>query len=268
MLLGEVRMRGERAQSSSGQHLTLRMHFNPIRLQLAAALVLATVLFPLAASGQRYEDFSTKRPVPSGSYLVVGVLGGVEKWSSPRRPVNVLAADLRAKNFPNLFVETVEHLHSDVALRLIIDALDQNRDGKLDADERASAHVILYGHSMGAATVVKLARKLQKLEVPVQLTVQVDSIGAGDRDIPANVVHAANFYQRNSLLLRGVSDIRAKDPNSTTILGNFKYDYRHKKVDLSRVSPVERVAGGSHTKMEFDPDVWASVEKLILAEIK
>jgi hypothetical protein len=233
-----------------------------------ATLALALVVSPIAASAQRYEDFTTKRPVPRGSFLVIGVLGGIESWSSPRRPVNVMAADLRERNLPNISVETVEHRRSDLALRLIVEALDQNRDGKVDADERASAHVILYGHSMGAATVVKLARKLHKLDIPVQLTVQVDSIGNGDRDIPANVVHAANFYQRNGVFLRGVPNIRALDPNATTILGNFKYDYRHKKVDLSQVSPVERVAGGSHTKMEFDPEVWSSVEQLILDEIK
>ena len=257
------------AQSSSGQHLTFRMLHKRLRLRLTlAALALAMLVSPAAASGQRYEDFTTKRPVPRGSYLVIGVLGGIESWSSPRRPINVMAANLRERNLPNVFVETVEHLHSDLALRLIIDALDHNRDGKLDADERTSARIILYGHSMGAATVVKLARKLQELEVPVQLTVQVDSIGNGDRDIPANVVHAANFYQRNGVFLRGVPEIRALDPKATTIIGNFKYDYHHKKVDLSSVNPVERVAGGSHTKMEFDPAVWASVEQLILNEIK
>ena len=235
-------------------------------LALVAALAISTLATP--AYAQKYEDFATKRPVARGSYLVIGVLGGIESWSSPRRPVNVMAADLRARNLPNVNVETVEHRHSGLALRLIVDALDQNRDGKVDGDERTSAHIVLYGHSMGGASVVKLARKLQKLGVPVQLTVQIDSIGTGDRDIPANVLHAANFYQRNALLLNGVKEIRANDPKSTTILGNFKYDYRERKVDLSKVSPVERVAGGSHTKMEFDPEVWSSVEKLILDEIK
>jgi len=258
-----------RTLGNSGQHQIPRMPVHSLRHRFTlAAIALALLLSPLAANAQRYEDFTTKRPVPRGCYLVIGVLGGIESWSSPRRPINVMATDLRERNISNVFVETVEHRHSDLALRLIIDALDQNRDGKLDPDERTSAHVILYGHSMGAAAVVKLARKLEKLEVPVQLTVQIDSIGTGDRDIPANVVHAANFYQRNGVFLRGLPEIRARDPQATTILGNFKYDYRHKKVDLSHVSPAERVAGGSHTKMEFDPDVWASVEQLILDEIK
>ena len=256
-------------QSSSAKHLTSRMLHNCLRIPfMLAALSLAMLVSPITAGAQRYEDFSTKRPLPRGSYLVIGVLGGIESWSSPRRPINVMAADLRDRNLSNVFVETVEHLHSDLALKLVVDALDQNRDGKLDRHERTSAYIILYGHSMGAATVVKLARNLQKLDVPVQLTVQVDSIGNGDRDIPANVVHAANFYQRNGVFLRGVPEIRALDPKATTILGNFKYDYRHKKVDLSQVSPMERVVGGSHTKMEFDPAVWASVEQLILDEIK
>jgi hypothetical protein len=258
-----------RVLGSSGQHLIRRMPLNAQRLRFAlAALVLAMLTSPLSARAQNYEDFTTKRPIARGSYLIIGVLGGIESWSSPRRPVNVMAADLRERNLPNISVETVEHRRSELALRLIIDALDNNRDGKLDAEERTSAHVILYGHSMGAATVVQLARKLKKLDVPVQLTIQVDSIGKGDRDIPANVVHAANYFQRNGVFLRGLPEIRALDPNATTILGNFKYDYRHKKIDLSDVSPVERFAGGSHTKMEFDPEVWSSVERLILSEIK
>src|SRR4051794_25290344 len=162
-----------RATVSSGQHLTLQMLsvFLRKRLMVAAPIAFAMLVWPIVASAQRYEDFATKRPIPRGSYLIIGVLGGIESWSSPRRPINVMAADLRDRNLPNVFVESVEHRHSELALRLIIDALDQNRDGKLDDAERTSAHIILYGHSIGAATVVKLARKLHSLKVPVQLTV-------------------------------------------------------------------------------------------------
>src|SRR5689334_2048040 len=120
------------AQSSSGQHLKLGMLHSSLRFRLKlAAVTLAIVVSSIAAGAQRYEDFSTKRPLPRGSYLVIGVLGGIESWSSPRRPINVMAANLRERSLPNVYVETVEHLHSDLAIRLIIDALDQDRDGKL-----------------------------------------------------------------------------------------------------------------------------------------
>jgi len=242
-----------------------------VRRKLTAlVLIIGCVSFagPMAAHAQRYSDFTIPRPLPPNSYLVIGMLGGVERWNADSRPVRQLALEVRKRNLPNVYVETLEHVHKGLALKLIRAALDRNSDGKLDDQERASARIILYGHSMGAASVVSLARKLNNLNIPVLLTLQVDSIGRGAGTIPPNVARTANFYQRNSLLLHGRGEIRAQDPGKTTILGNFRYDYSQRDVDLSKVSIPERIAGGSHTKMEFDPEVWSAVEKLILAEIK
>lgn len=55
--------------------------------------------------------------------------------------------------------------------------------------------------------------------------------------------------------------------NSTTIIGNFKYDYR-KKIDLSDTDWTRRWFQIAHTKMECDREVWSKVEELILSEIK
>jgi pimeloyl-ACP methyl ester carboxylesterase len=237
-------------------------------VRIVAIVIVACLATPLLHA-QRYENFTIPRPLPENSILVVGILGGIEHWDSDARPVNRLAADLRARAIPNVYVITVEHKHRGLVRRVILEALDQNKDGRLDAQECAAARLILYGHSMGGAGVVKLARELEKENVPVLLTVQVDSVGASDRDIPANVARAANFFERNSSQpwLRGEPDIRAVDSAKTTILGNFQYDYKKKDIDLSSVNPVERAAGGAHTKMEWDPAVWSAVEKLILKEI-
>ena len=225
------------------------------------------VLCATAASAQRYRDFTVPRPLPTNAYLVIGFTGGIEHWDTPTRPVRKLALDLREQRIPNVYAETVEHAHRGLALKLILDALDRNRDGRLDTAERSSARIILYGHSMGGAAVVKLARELQERGIPVLLTVQVDSIGAHDSVIPANVARAANFYQHTSHVLRGVGAIRAADPGATIILGNFRYDYSHRDVDLTGTTLPERVAGGAHTKMEFDPEVWSRVRELIVQEI-
>jgi hypothetical protein len=88
-----------------------------------------------------------------------------------------------------------------------------------------------------------------------------------DRAIPSNVARAVNLYQRNGLI-RGHSEIRAEDPLKTNILGNFKYDYKNKKIDDSALPWPARVFGGAHTKMECDPEVWARVKELILGEIQ
>lgn len=220
------------------------------------------------ARAQSLRDFTTPQPLPQDACLVVGFEGGVEHWNDARRPVRRLALDLRARALPNVFVETAEHRKRKRVLELVRRALDRNRDGVLDAGERASACVVLYGHSLGGMAVLKLSRELQTLGLPVRLAIEVDSIGKGRRVVPANVARVANFYQRSGPLLRGHSDLALEDPEATRVLANEKLDYSERAVDLSRVNPLERAAGGTHTKMEFDPELWSRVEGLVVEEIQ
>ena len=111
---------------------------------------------------------------------------------------------------------------------------------------------------------MKFARQLKKMDVPVLLTLQVDSIGRGDKVIPSNVARAANLFQRDDLFIKGEREISAEDPSRTTIIGNFKFNYSGKKIDLSEVSWLKRLLQTAHTKMDHDPKVWALVEGTIL----
>jgi hypothetical protein len=218
--------------------------------------------------GQRYHHFTTATPVEENQVLILGFLGGREPWDNPRRNVRKLALKLRAQRSNAVQVETVENKKRHLALELIRRSFDRNRDGQLDAQERAGVRLILYGQSFGGAAVVKLARRLDQMGVPVLLTVQVDSVGLGDRIIPANVARAANLFQRNGLFIRGEPEIRAQDPSRTTIIGNFQFDYRNKKIDLSEESWMKKLFRAAHTKMDFDPAVWVMVEELLVKEIK
>jgi len=182
--------------------------------------------------------------------------------------VRKLALKLRAKNLPGVHIETVENKKRRVALELISKAFDYNRDGELDVRERSSVRVVIYGQSFGGAAVVKLARKLKEIDVPVLLTVQVDSVGRGDKVIPSNVVRAANLFQRDGLIIKGEREIRAEDPTKTTIIGNFKFEYSGKRIDLSEVSWLKRLFQAAHTKMDHDPEVWALVERIILDAVR
>ncbi len=234
---------------------------------LSAGVVIALLLSASAcifAHGQRYRDFSTGTPLETDHYLVVGFMGGREPWDNEKRWVRKLALKLRSMRMPGVHVETVENKKRALALELIRKALDRNGDGALDRRERGSAHLIVYGHSFGGAAVVKLARQLQQMDLPVLLTVQIDSVGRDDALIPANVRRAANLYQSQGWFIRGQAPIQAEDPSKTEILGNFEYDYRGKSIDLSEVSWFKRLFRVAHTKMGHDPEVWAKVEELIL----
>jgi hypothetical protein len=218
----------------------------------------------IMAHAQRYQDFTTETPLKENHLLIIGFLGGRESWDNHQRGVRKLALKLRAMDLSGVHVETIENKKRRLAIELIRNAFDRNRDGQLSEQERASSRLILYGQSFGGAAVVKLARQLKGMDVPVLLTVQVDSVGRGDKKIPSNVARAANLFQRNGLVIKGEREIRPEDPSRTTIIGNFRFDYNQKKIDLSEVSWLKRLLHTAHTKMDHDPEVWALVEKLIL----
>ena len=230
--------------------------------------LIAGLLFPeCSARGQRYRDFITPTPLQRDEILVLGFMGGRDTWDNDQRGVRQLALKLRARKLPGVHLETVENKKRGVALELIHNAFHRDRNGTLDEAERRGVRLILYGHSFGGAAVVKLARQLQKMSLPVLLSIQIDSVGRNDALIPPNVRRAANLFQGNGIFIRGEPEIRAEDARKTTILGNFNYDYRHKKIDISHVSWFKKSFRVAHTKMGHDPEVWTRVERLILEAI-
>lgn len=226
--------------------------------------ILAVLVCSPSIRAQRYQDLKTPTPLPPGATLVIGFLGGYERWDDGHRSVRQLVLRLRTRpGVPPIYAESIENHRHGLALKLIAHALDTNHNGRLDADEKARARVILFGQSWGGAATVSIANNLQKLGIPVLLTVQVDSVGVHDAVIPANVRAAVNFYQHDPGPIRGRSEIRAADPAQTAILGNFQSSYIFRSVDESDASWARRTFGGSHAKMELDPAVWARVEQYI-----
>ena len=217
--------------------------------------------------GQRYHDFVTRVPLPQEDVLILGFMGGRESWNNANRGVRKLALKLRSMEIPGVHVETVENKKRDLAIQLIRNAFDRDQNGLLEWRERQAIRLILYGQSFGGAAVIKLAGQLDKMSIPVMLTVQIDSVGIGDEVVPSNVRRAANLFQSNGLFVRGESRIRPADPGKTEILGNLEFDYSDKEIDLSSVSWLKRIFRTAHTKMDFDPEVWGKVEELILNEL-
>src|SRR6267142_991608 len=235
-------------------------------MRVSAALWSSPLLL-IGISGfahQRWEDFTLRTPIAPGETLIIGFQGGRDAWNNQKVGVGRMAAKLRKMTLPKTHVETVENTKRELALRLVREALDRNRDGTLDEGERRAARIILYGESFGGAAVAKFARQLQELDVPVLLTVQVDSVGIGDEVVPANVTAAANLYQRNGWIIHGPQEIRAQDPARTRILGSFGYDYSDSKIDISDLPWYKTILRHDHVKMDRDPLVWQRVEEFIV----
>lgn len=154
--------------------------------------------------------------------LVAGFVGGFRSPDDITQGVVQIRGRLRSLSCPGLQVETFSHWHWRRAYDWIYQAIDQNRDRRLSATEiERSPKIVIYGHSLGGWAVVKLAAKLKKLKIPLELAVQIDSVGIGDEVEPNNVKEAANFYQRTVWPIRGERRIRAQNENMTRIIGNF-----------------------------------------------
>ena len=210
------------------------------------------------------SDSPTAAPI-----IVVGFVGGFVKHDNVVHSAVQLAAHLRGDYPSGVYIEVFENHRKEKAHREILRLLDTNHDGTVSVDEKQNAHVIIYGMSWGASETVELARELEKENIPVVLTIQVDSvskIGQNDAVIPANVAEAVNFYQPDGLL-HGRPEIRATDTSRTRIIGNFRFNYKSKPIRCDKYPWYDRVFAKSHTEIECDPIVWNQVESLIRSKL-
>jgi len=218
-------------------------------------------------AGKNSVPATVASPLPTA--IVIGFLGGFVKHENLIHSEVQLAARLRKEYPSGVNVETFESYRRGRARKRVLGLLDTDHDGTLATKEKQNARIIIYGHSWGGSEAIALARDLEKEGVPVLLTVQIDSISRireNDKVIPANVVKAANFYQANGFM-HGQSEIRAADPKRTSIVGNFRFDYKSSPYNCNEYPWYDRVFGKAHTQIECDPKVWQQAETLIRSDL-
>jgi hypothetical protein len=201
--------------------------------------------------------------------IVIGFVGGFIKHDNLIHSEVQLAARLREAYPLGVEVDIFENHGGDTALKKVLALLDTNHDGTLAPQEKQAARIIIYGHSWGASEGIALARELETNGVPVLLTIQVDSVSKmhqNDEIIPANVARAANFYQPDGLI-HGQSSIRAADPTRTSIIGNFRFDYKASTYNCTGYPWFDRIFMKSHIQIECDANVWTQAESLIRSAV-
>ncbi len=227
---------------------------------------LFALLLGPACSSASLSDLVTPRPLPARSCLVIGFLGGNDRWDDAGKGVRRLA--LRLREEPDLYAETFENRRIGLALRFLEDALDADRDGTVDPGEADRVRLVVYGQSLGGWATVAFARLLDGRDVPVHLTIQIDSVGADDGNVPPNVRYAANLYQDEGAVIAGQHPIRAMDPARTRILGEWEFDYERPPGSQIQVDDLpwhKTFLRADHARMDRDPRVWRAVERLVSA---
>jgi pimeloyl-ACP methyl ester carboxylesterase len=202
---------------------------------------------------------------PATTAIVIGFVGGFVRHDDSHHGPVQLARRIQRTVPKSTHVEMFENRHRATAHAVILRLLDTNHDGVLSAEEKSRARIVLFGHSWGGAAAVVLARQLRREQIPVLLTVQVDSIAKPWQDdslIPDNVAEAVNFYQPHGLL-HGRAQITAVDQSKTEILGNYRTDYRKEPVQCPEASWANHFFTPGHMQVECDPRIWSRIEDMV-----
>jgi hypothetical protein len=209
-------------------------------------------------------DRKRSQVIPADT-IVVGFLGGFVKADDTRHPEVLFASYLREHYSSGINVKVFSNHDEKAAMSYVMRGLDRNHDGIVSNEEKERARIIIYGHSWGASETVALAKKLERLGVPVVLTIQVDIIskfGQKATLIPANVAQAINFYQSRGPL-HGRSKIVAADSALTRILGNIQMEYDSRSVNCDNYNWFVRTFNKPHHEIENDPLVWSQIAVLV-----
>jgi hypothetical protein len=201
--------------------------------------------------------------------IVIGFVGGFARADDQGHPEVQFAEYLRDLYRPDVHAEVFANHDGKKALHEVLRLLDGDGNDNPTTAQKKLARIIIYGHSWGAAETVVFARELAKQGIPVQLTIQMDSIAKPGRDdsrIPSNVENAINFYQSRGPL-QGLTEIVASDPAQTTIIGNLHMTYKGHRINCANYPWYARTLNKPHHEIENDPRVWDIAATLIDSEV-
>jgi hypothetical protein len=201
--------------------------------------------------------------------IVIGFVGGFARPDDQGHPEVQFAEYLRDLYRPDVHAEVFGNHDGKKALHEVLRLLDRDGNGNPSSTEREHAKIIIYGHSWGATETVVFARELAKQGIPVQLTIQMDTIGKFGRDdskIPSNVANAINFYQSRGPL-QGLTEIVAANPAQTSIIGNLHMTYEGHRINCANYPWYARTLNKPHHEIENDPRVWDLAATLIDSEV-
>lgn len=163
----------------------------------------------------------TDSAVPTCSIVYAGFVGAMETSNHKHSGVVEIRDTLRGPGYADVCAESFIPISWTSGRDWILTHFPAHA-GPLTAEEIAVApRVILVGHSTGGWAMFSVARELRDKAIPVELTVQVDSVGITDSTVPRNVKTCAIFHAWDVLMFMTTKKIRMEDPLHTKLLANI-----------------------------------------------
>jgi hypothetical protein len=177
--------------------------------------------------------------------IYLGFVGALEPAHNKRSGVVQIATLLQGDEFADVCAKSYSPYVWGEGLEWLLSHFPAH-DGELSAAELLRApKAVLVGHSMGGWAMMSVARKLSSRGIPVELTIQIDSVGVTDTTVPQNVKCAAIFHARDVLTPITTKRLRVEDSSRTKLL------------------PDVTVSGAGHESITRDPRIRALVMQTI-----
>jgi pimeloyl-ACP methyl ester carboxylesterase len=153
--------------------------------------------------------------------IYLGFVGALEPSQNKHSGVVQIGETLRGDEYPDVCAKSYSPYVWTDGLEWLLKHFPAH-SGALTTDElQHCPKVILVGHSMGGWAMMSVARRLRSRDIPVELTIQVDSVGITDCTIPRNVRNGAIFHARDVLVPLTTKHLRLEDASRTKVLANI-----------------------------------------------
>jgi hypothetical protein len=157
---------------------------------------------------------------PPCKIVYAGFVGALETAGRKGSGIVQIRDVLRGPEYSDVCAESFIPIDWNSGLNWIVKHFPSH-PGPLTPEELATApSVILVGHSTGGWAMLTVARDLRDRNIPVELTIQIDSVGITDATVPRNVKSGAIFHARDILMFMTTKNLRAEDPVHTKIVAN------------------------------------------------
>jgi len=188
------------------------------------ALLISGLLFlfvaPQASARSSTGTKASSEFVSGCKILYAGFVGAMETSNHKASGVVQLRDTLRGPSYSDVCAESFMPVAWESCRDWILNRFPKHPGPLTEAETAESPRIILVGHSTGGWAMVKVARELRNKSIPVELTVQLDSVGITDRTVPRNVKSSAIFHAWDMLVFLTTKNIRLEDPLHTKVVAN------------------------------------------------
>jgi hypothetical protein len=182
---------------------------------------------------------------PPCRIIYLGFVGALEPGGNKNSGVVQIRKTLQRRDFSDVCAKSLSPYVWTTGRDWLLKHFPSHAGVLTPTELEVAPKVILVGHSMGGWAMMSVARELRDRDIPVELTIQMDSVGITDITVPRNVKSAAIFHAHDVLAFMTTKHLRREDPNHTQVVADIIVD------------------GAGHQSITRDPRIRELVMKMV-----